>query len=81
MHFIFIVMKNTLDERITRITRKIIKEELTKNDVENIVSNRMSSKLDSSDFQKKIKSIVADTLEELYKTLYNRSSTWKSSIK
>lgn len=74
-------MKNTLDERITRITRKIIKEELTKNDVENIVSNRMSSKLDSSDFQKKIKSIVADTLEELYKTLYNRSSTWKSSIK
>lgn len=81
MHFIFIVMKNTLDERITRITRKVIKEELTKNDVENIVSNRMSSKLDSSDFQKKIKSIVADTLEELYKTLYNRSSTWKSSIK
>jgi hypothetical protein len=74
-------MRETLDNKIKRITRQIMNEELSRNDVENIVSNRVSSKLDSSDFQKKIKSIVADTLEELYKTLYNRSSTWKSSIK
>lgn len=74
-------MRETLDNKIKRITRQVMNEELSRNDVENIVSNRISSKLDSSDFQKKIKSIVADTLEELYKTLYNRSSTWKSSIK
>lgn len=74
-------MKETLDNKIKRITRQVMNEELSRNEVENIVSNRVSSKLDSSDFQKKIKSIVADTLEELYKTLYNRSSTWKSSIK
>jgi hypothetical protein len=74
-------MRETLDNKIKRITRQVMNEELSRNDVENIVSNRVSSKLDSSDFQKKIKSIVADTLEELYKTLYNRSSTWKSSIK
>jgi hypothetical protein len=74
-------MRETLDNKIKRITRQVMNEELSRNDVENIVSNKVSSKLDSSDFQKKIKSIVADTLEELYKTLYNRSSTWKSSIK
>lgn len=74
-------MRETLDNKIKRITRQVMNEELSRNDVENIVSNRVSSKLESSDFQKKIKSIVADTLEELYKTLYNRSSTWKSSIK
>lgn len=74
-------MRETLDNKIERITRQVMNEELSRNDVENIVSNKVSSKLDSSDFQKKIKSIVADTLEELYKTLYNRSSTWKSSIK
>lgn len=74
-------MKETLDNKIKRITRQVMNEELSRNDVENIVSNKVSSKLESSDFQKKIKSIVADTLEELYKTLYNRSSTWKSSIK
>jgi hypothetical protein len=74
-------MRETLDNKIKRITRQVMNEELSRNDVENIVSNKVSSKLESSDFQKKIKSIVADTLEELYKTLYNRSSTWKSSIK
>ncbi len=74
-------MRETLDNKIKRITRQVMNEELSRNDVENIVSNKVSLKLDSSDFQKKIKSIVADTLEELYKTLYNRSSTWKSSIK
>lgn len=74
-------MRETLDNKIKRITRQVMNEELSRNDVENIVSNKVSSKLDSSDFQKKIKSIVADTLEELFKTLYNRSSTWKSSIK
>lgn len=74
-------MRETLDLKIKRITRQVMNEELSRNDVENIVSNKVSSKLESNDFQKKIKSIVADTLEELYKTLYNRSSTWKSSIK
>lgn len=56
-------------------------EEINKSDVESIVSDRISSKLRSSDFEKRIKEIVADSIENLYKTLYYRSNSWKSGIK
>lgn len=55
---------------------QIITEEISKTDVENIVSR----KLDSNDFKKSVKEIVADVIEDLYRTLWNRSSTWRGGI-
>lgn len=73
--------RNTLDETITRVLRKNIQEEINRNDVENIVSDRISSKMRSNDFEKRIKEIVANSIEDLYKTLYYRSNSWKSGVK
>lgn len=55
---------------------QIITEEISKTDVENIVSR----KLDSNDFKKSVKEIVADVIEDLYRTLWNRSSTWRGGV-
>lgn len=57
-----------------------LNEELTKNDVENIFSRRESSMYSSSDFKKAVRQIAAEAIEDLYKTLWNRSSTWKSGV-
>ena len=59
---------------------QILNEELKKVDVENIVSSKLSSAYDSRDFKKAVKNIAAEVIEDLYRTLWNRSSTWKGGI-
>ena len=60
--------------------REIINEEINKTEVEAIVSNRLSSSYNSRDFKKAVKEISAEVLEDLFRTLWNRSSTWKGGI-
>ena len=59
---------------------QIISEEISKTEVNSIVANKISSSYDSKEFERKVKQIVADTIEDLYKTLFNRSSSWKGGI-
>jgi hypothetical protein len=59
---------------------QIITEEISKTDVEGIVSRKIDSMYDSKDFKKEVKKIVADVLEELYRTLWNRSNMWKGGL-
>ena len=60
--------------------REIINEEISKTEVESIVSNRLSSAYNSRDFKKAVKDITADVIEDLFRTLWNRSSAWKGGI-
>ena len=60
--------------------REIINEEISKTEVESIVSNRISSAYNSRDFKKAVKDITADVIEDLFRTLWNRSSTWKGGV-
>lgn len=59
---------------------QIINEEINKTEVESIVSNRISSAYNSRDFKKAVKEITAEVIEDLFKTLWNRSSMWKGGI-
>jgi hypothetical protein len=59
---------------------KIISEEISKSDVNSIVASKISSSYDSKEFERKVKEIVADAIEDLYKTLFNRSSSWKGGV-
>jgi hypothetical protein len=62
------------------ILDQIISEEISKSDVNSIVANKISSSYDSKEFERKVKEIVADAIEDLYKTLFNRSSSWKGGV-
>lgn len=59
---------------------ELVTEELSRSDVENAISRKLSSLYGSSDFKSAVKKIAADVIEDLYKTLWNRSSSWKNSI-
>ena len=59
---------------------QILREEISKLDVENTVSSKLSSSYNSREFKKAVKDVVADAIEDLYRTLWNRSSTWKGGI-
>ena len=61
--------------------KRILKEELKNADAERIANNEINNYIKSKDFEKKVREIVSDALEDFTKTLWQRSSSWKSGVK
>jgi hypothetical protein len=57
--------------------KKLIAEELTRAEVNGMISSQMNSK----EFKDKVKEISAKVLEELYKILWTRKNFWSDAIK
>lgn len=57
--------------------QEIITEELTKSDIDSLIHRNLSS----SDFEKKVREIAADIVNDLFKTLYQNNSIWQRSVK
>ena len=67
-----------IDEEKIRI---LVKEELTKAEVNSLINNKVESILQSNEFKRKVKAIPADVLEDLYRTMYQKKAFWQSSVK
>lgn len=67
-----------IDEEKIRI---LVKEELTKAEVNSLINNKVDSILQSNEFKRKVKAITADVLENLYRTMYQKKAFWQSSVK
>lgn len=59
---------------------EILNEEITKSEVESIASREVSSSYNSKEFERAVKKVTADAIENLFRTLWNRSSSWKGGI-
>jgi hypothetical protein len=59
---------------------KIIQEELSKTEVNSMIDKKINGSLDSNDFKKAVKKISAAVISELFKTLWQRNSTWVGTI-
>ena len=59
---------------------QIIKEELSKSDVNSLIQSKINSEFSSRDFEKKVKEITASAISELFKALWQRDNFWKSSV-
>ena len=59
---------------------RIIKEEITKAEVNSIVSNKIDSELRSNDFKKKVKEITAAVISDVFKVLWQRNNVWKGNV-
>ena len=59
---------------------QIISEEISKADVDRVVTSKLASSYDSREFKRAVRDVVADALEDLYRTLYNRSSSWRGGV-
>ena len=60
--------------------QQIISEELTKSEVNSMISSKLNSTLSSREFKQKIKELSADVVNELFKLLWQRNNIWKSSV-
>ena len=74
--YIKIIQVMVSDNRIS----EIINEEISKTEVNSIVSNRLSSSYNTREFKRAVKDITAEVIEDLFRTLWNRSSTWKGGV-
>lgn len=59
---------------------KIIQEELSKTEVNSMIDRKLDNSLDSRDFKDAVKKISASVISELFKTLWQRNSTWMGTI-
>lgn len=60
---------------------KIINEEMSKNEISSLISNKIDSNMSSKEFEKKVREITSSVVSELFKILWQRDSLWKNSIK
>lgn len=59
---------------------RIIQEELSKTEVNSMIDRKLDNSLDSRDFKDAVKKISASVISELFKTLWQRNSTWMGTI-
>lgn len=62
------------------ILKKIITEELNKAEVNSMISQQIDSAYNSRDFEKAVKQVTAKVIENLFKTLWNRSNLWRGGV-
>ena len=60
--------------------QQIINEELSKSDVNSMISSKLNSTLSSREFKQKVKELSSEVVSELFKILWQRNNFWKNSV-
>ena len=60
--------------------KNIIKEELTKQDVNSMINDKLSVYINKYEMTKEVKKIVSDVMEEFFKMMYNKRGFWKNNL-
>lgn len=60
--------------------KNIIKEELTKQDVNSMINDKLSVYIKKYEMTKEVKKIVSDIMEEFFKMMYNKRGFWKNNL-
>lgn len=61
--------------------KRILTEELTKTEVNNMIKSKLGTNLKSRDFENKVREIVIACISELYKSLWSKKSLWSTDLK
>ena len=67
-------------DRNEKTLQRIISEELSKSEVNSMISSKINSTLSSREFKQKVKELSSDVVNELFKLLWQRNNIWKSSV-
>lgn len=61
--------------------KNIIKEELTKTQVNSMISDKMSGYVRKNELEGKIKEVVADVMAKFFRSMYNKKNMWQGDVK
>ena len=60
--------------------KNIRKEELTTQDVNSMINDKLSVYIKKYEMTKEVKKIVSDVMEEFFKMMYNKRGFWKNNL-
>ena len=60
---------------------QILTEELSKPEIQSMISSKIDSSMDSREFKKRVKELSAEVVSDLFRILWQRNSFWKNSVK
>lgn len=61
--------------------KKIIYEELTKQEVKSLINSRLDGFMRERELKKLIRDITVDVLDDFFRELWQKKSFWKSPLK
>lgn len=61
--------------------KRIIYEELTKQEVKSLINNHLDGFIKEREFKKIIREITIDVLDDFFRELWQKKSFWKSPLK
>ena len=61
--------------------KKIIYEELTKQEVKSLINSRLDGFMRERELKKLIRDITVDVLDDFFRELWQKKSFWKSTLK
>ena len=67
--------------KVENYIKRIIKEELTRQDVRSMINDKMDSFIKEREFKKEIRGIVVDVLGDFFREMLRKEGFWKNPIK
>lgn len=61
--------------------KRIIKEELTRQEVRSMINDKMDSFIKEREVKKEIRGIVVDVLGDFFREMWRKEGFWKNPIK
>ena len=61
--------------------KNIIKEELSKSEVNAMIASKIDDVYSSRDFEKAVKKVSSEIIRTLFRTLWQHNSVWANTVK
>lgn len=61
--------------------RKIIREELTRQEVNGMIDSKLDSYIKDRDVKKEIRGIAVDILDDFFREMWRKNGFWKNPLK
>lgn len=61
--------------------RKMLREELTKQEVRSIIDDKLSEYLKDRELKKQIRNIAVDVIDDFFREMWRKNGFWKNPLK
>lgn len=61
--------------------RHMVLEELSKQEVRNIINSKLNDYIKEREFKKAVRQVAADVLEDFFKEAWRKNGFWKNQLK
>ena len=61
--------------------RRMLREELSKQEVKNIVDDKLNSFIKEREFKKEVRNMAVEVLDDFFREMWRKNGFWKNPLK